>query len=261
MPELPDVAGFRQHVDETSRGRRIHRVEVRDASVLEDVTADRLRRVAEGRTLGDARRHGKHLFVDLDGAWLAMHFGMTGMPVYVGANEEEPRFSRVVFALDDGDRLAFDCQRKLGRITLTDGPEAYIAAHSLGPDALDGLQPSHLADLLAGRRGTVKAALMNQSLLARIGNVWSDEILYQARVDPRTDPRSLDPTRARSLGQTMRKALRKGVERRGVVEKLPRTFFLPHRDGDGVCPRCKGAIEQLKFSGRTAYWCPNCQGV
>ncbi|MFF4117144.1 Fpg/Nei family DNA glycosylase [Streptomyces sp. NPDC001714] len=259
MPELPDVEGFRQVLDSCGRGRRVRRVDVRDAGVLRGVGARRLRREVEGRRLGRPHRHGKFLVAPVgDGPALVWHFGMTGKLIPASADEPLDRHDRVVLTLDGERQLRYRDQRKLQGVRLADGPEAVerILA-GLGPDALDLDREDFLA-LLAGRRGTVKGLLMDQSAVAGLGNLLCDEILWRARVAPTRPARDLDEAEARQVFTAMRRVLATSCRAARVP---PRPGWLTgHRDDtEPACPRCGTPLRSRRVSGRRTVWCPACQ--
>lgn len=265
MPELSDVARFKKYLDATALHQAIRHVVVHDRDVLDDLSARRLRRTLQGRSFKSTSRRGKFLAVELDrkeneGPWLVMHFGMTGYFDYARESKEPPDHARVTCQFEGGHRLAYACQRKLGLVTLADDMGAFFDSRNLGPDALDeGLDFDAFAERSAGRSGAVKPALMNQQIVAGIGNFYSDEILCQARMHPKRTVDELARGELRGLHRAMRKVLRKAVQRNGQIERLPPSYLLPHREGDGLCPRCEGQLDQVKVSGRTAHFCRRCQ--
>src|SRR5215207_5968721 len=194
MPELPDVEAFKRYMDATSLHQKIRFVGVRSEKILGDFSARTLQSTLKGRTFESTRRHGKNLFAGLDGGgWMLMHFGMTGRLTYFKDPDEEPLHSRLLFAFDNDNHLAFVCQRMFGKVDLIEDPEEFAREKGLGPDALD-LDGGSFRERLNGTRGGVKATLMNQKILAGIGNIYSDEILFQARLHPRTSvARRFDP--------------------------------------------------------------------
>jgi formamidopyrimidine-DNA glycosylase len=264
MPELPDVERYRRHLEATSLGRTIADVTVRKAKVLE-LPASRLRQALRGRRMKSARRHGKHLLVEFDdGRWLALHFGMTGRLLHFKDPACDPKYDRVRFDFADGTHLAFDDRRQLGSIGLTSDADAFFREQELGPDALDpALTEATFTALFAAKKGNVKAALMDQALVSGVGNIFSDEILFQAGIHPQADVKALGAAELARLYRVLRKVLTTAVARGGgseeFTDELPRGFLTPRRGKDARCPRCGGAIATLKFSGRTAYYCPACQ--
>jgi formamidopyrimidine-DNA glycosylase len=266
MPELPEVELFKRHYDRTARGRTIGRVAVKDARLVKPSPARLAARLA-GARLGASRRHGKYLLVKLGKrGWLALHFGMNGALRHYAKEAEEPRFDRLRLDFADGHHLAYVNPRRIGRVELVADAGGFIAAEKLGPDALDPrLTPAAFARAVAGRRRDIKSVLMDQSLIAGIGNIYSDEILFQARLYPRARADQLDAATLRRLLATARRVLRTAI-RRGAgseqgLERLPRSFLLPERRKGGRCPRCGGPVAAARFGGRTAYYCPRCQAA
>ncbi len=261
MPELPDVERFKQYLDATALHRELTGVDVRDAGILEGVSARQLRSQLKGRTFESTSRHGKFLFVHMPSApLLVLHFGMTGYLDYARQGRDPPEHTRVAFDLADGFRLAYVCQRKLGLVTLTDDAQAFIEQHELGPDALDEqLTSEAFCNRLSGRRSAVKSALMNQAIVAGIGNVYADEILYQARLMPDRSLDDIDAATTKKLYRTMRRVLKTSIRHHAEIARLPRTYLLRHRDADGRCPRCGRELKKTKVSGRGTWFCPDCQ--
>jgi formamidopyrimidine-DNA glycosylase len=265
MPELPDVENYGRYLRRTALHKAIRAGEVGDTRILGDVSGREVSRVLRGRRLETTRRHGKHLFVALDrNGWLGLHFGMTGRLRYFKRLEDDPKHDRLRLDFDNGYHLAYEDQRMLGRVRLLDDPDAFIASRKLGPDALDpALDRKAFAERLCRHKGQVKAALMDQSVLAGIGNVYSDEILFQARVHPEAQVPNLRKGQLSSLSAATRRVLRvaidKGAGTQDVEKRLPRGYLLPHRRDGARCPRCGGQVRALKIAGRTAYICPRCQ--
>ncbi|GAB2590743.1 formamidopyrimidine-DNA glycosylase [Streptomyces capparidis] len=258
MPELPDVEGFRRVLASGGAGRRVRRVEVADAGVLRGVTQGGFRRQLTGRRLGEPERHGKWLIAPTDGPTLLLHFGMTGRLLRPGPDEPRHPHDRVVLALDDGGELRYRDQRKLRGLWLAaTGDDAARIMGEQGPDAL-AVDRAGLERLLAGRRQAVKAALTDQAVLAGLGNLLGDEILWRAGIHPRRRADRLTPDERRRLGTEMRRVLRESV-RAGHVPARP-TWLTGHRDEPGGhCPRCRGPLHHDRMAGRTTTWCPHCQ--
>lgn len=227
--------------------------------MLEGVSRRRLRETLTGAELATTRRHGKHLFVRAgDDGWLVLHFGMTGQLEHIGSDDEIPEHTRFALRFDDRSVLALDDQRRLGHVSLTDTIEEYVAANDLGEDALR-LPESALRAALSARRGGLKAALMDQALMAGIGNVYSDEILFQARLHPRVRPPDLDPSAGHRLHRQIRRVLTIAADRGADPGRVPRGWLLRHREDGARCPRGNGRIEKYRISGRGGFLCSGCQ--
>ena len=262
MPELPDVEVFRRHLDTVALDRSISAVNVLDVDILRNTSANQLESRLKGHEFVSTARHGKHLFIGLeDGGWLALHFGMTGYLQYLRHDDSNPRHTRVLFGFADGHGLAFVLQRRLGSLTLTPDMKRFVRAHELGPDALDeslGLEDFEQA--LRGKGSTIKSALMDQSCVAGIGNIYSDEVLFQAKVHPRAMASQLDDETVQALFASMKDVLAVAIDCQAQPARFPTHYLLPHRYKEGTCPVCHSALRRVKISGRTSYYCPGCQG-
>ena len=262
MPELPDVETWKRYVDATSLHQKVSDVHVDAPRMLKGIAPDKLVAALKGSTFETTTRHGKFLFVGLGkGSWLLLHFGMTGYLKYVKGGDEALPGARLVVHFTGSSRLAGFWPRRLGRIGLVEDPASFAAEEGLGIDALDPkLDLAAFRDMLARKRGTIKSALMDQGFIAGIGNVYSDEILYQAGLDPQAPARDLDERQTEALHRSMLHVLELAIERQADPERLPDSWILPRRHEGERCPRCGGTIEKVKFSGRTAYVCRACQG-
>lgn len=260
MPELPDVVTYKNYLDATALHQRIAKVDIRDADLLDGVSESTLRSQLKGAEFESTSTHGKYLFVRLnDGhGWLVLHFGMTGFLKYFQDETDAPDHTRLLLDFEGGYHLAYDCQRKLGRIGITGEKEEFIQDQNLGPDALSNdLDAERFREILEHRSATIKAALMNQHLIAGIGNVYSNEILFQSRIHPATKACDLDESDRRALLRSIRHVLKTAIDRNVVLESFPKSWLLSHLDGG--CPRCGARLETARISGRTAHFCPQCQ--
>lgn len=240
--------------------RRVDGVTLRrERDIVLGVSATHLRKTLRGAKLASTRRHGKYSFVELDGrGWLIMHFGMTGNVSYYKNEEDEPEHTRLLLSLDNGYHLAYVSQRLLGRLSLTDDVEDFVEDEGLGPDALS-LELDPFRGILSSRRGMIKPTLMNQNVIAGIGNIYSDEILFQAGVHPRAKCSKLSEKRAAGLHRSMLTVLRTAIRHKADPAELPRGYLLPRREEGAECPACGGRVRKARIGGRTAYYCPKCQ--
>lgn len=257
MPELPDVELFRRHLAATSLHKEIERTSVSDPDMLHAVTHQALAQRLKGQQFETTHRHGKFLFVKVSsGDWLVLHFGMTGALKHLQGGDELPGHTRMLIEFTAGDRLAYTCQRKLGQISWTGRWETFLEEHRLGPDALE-IELPEFRQLISKKRGTLKAALMDQSVVAGLGNVYSDEILFQMRLHPKRPAGQLDDHQLKQLYQTTQQVLGDAIDSHAQPDEMPSGFLLPHRDGD--CPRCGNRLTKIHVSGRSAVYCPQCQ--
>ena len=259
MPELPEVETFKRYLDSTSLHQRITDVEVRDAYVLKGVSPRQLARRLKGRRFENSHRHGKHLFVRTDGElWLRLHFGMTGSLQYLKRDEETPKTARVIFRFANNRRFAFDDQRKFGEIELSRDVDEFLRNRDIGPDALD-ISLSQFKTILGKHRGAVKAILLNQKLIAGIGNLYADEILFRARMHPATEAGRLSDRDLTRLFRATRYVLEKAIALKTDFNRLPKSWLLTHRGKQGKCPRCGRALKSATVGGRTSWFCAHCQ--
>jgi formamidopyrimidine-DNA glycosylase len=259
MPELPDVEIFKRYLDATSLHQRIIGVDVRSAYVLKAVSGRELARRLKGRCFESSRRHGKHLFVRADGdLWLRLHFGMTGSLRYFKHEEQAPRHTRVLFVFANAHSLAFEDQRKFGEIGLIEDVNEFLEKRALGPDALD-ITLSQFTEILGKHRGSVKSILLNQKLIAGIGNIYADEILFRARIHPATQVSTLKEKAVTKLFRATRNILKKAIEAKADANLMPKSWLLPHRGKGGKCPRCGRELKSATIGGRTAWFCAHCQ--
>ncbi len=260
MPELPDVEVFKNYLNATALHRKIKTVKVEDDRILSGVSRRALQRRLKGRELLESRRHGKHLFAKLsEDGWLMFHFGMSGFLQFYKNRESRPAHVRMEILFEDGYRLAYDNTRLLGRVGLTRHPKTFAVERDLGPDAMKDLGPKAFRDLMDGKKGMIKPTLMDQKLIAGIGNVYADEILFQARIDPEAQVEDLSESELDQIYRTMLQVFSDAVEAKAETDELPQGFLLPRRKEGAECPRCGDDIEKIKISGRNGFFCPACQ--
>ena len=272
MPELPEVETIRRDLEPRTVGRTIERVQVLLSSVLLD-SARKLRRALEGETVAAVRRWGKVLIVDFAGGQsLLIHPRMTGQVILCDEGCESD-YPRVLFHLSDGHTLAYSDCRALGKLELcpTDALGSSRSLRNFGPDALacEGLDA--LVEAASRRRIPIKVLLLDQSVLAGIGNIYASEVLHVARVDPAVP--ACDLTR-RQLGRVrrgVREVLEAAIEARGTTFSDYRTGLgtpgeyagslrVYGREGERcVRRRCAGTIVRTAQAQRSTFHCPRCQ--
>jgi formamidopyrimidine-DNA glycosylase len=278
MPELPEVETARLAAQRVAAGRRIVRVWcAADPLVFEGRPPARVRRALHGRLVRAVRRHGKHLWFELDRRpWPSFHFGMAGgfhMPGAAGVKLVSsgrlgarpgwpPRFTKLRLTFDDGGELVMTDARRLGRIRLREDPRSEPPIGLLGFDALLELPPPRrFLALLRARAAPVKALLLDQSFGAGVGNWIADEVLYQSRIDPRRPARSLSGEEARRLRNRLRSVIATAVRLRSDSDRFPRAWLFHHRWGrnaEAVTARGE-RIRHLTVGGRATAWVPAAQ--
>ncbi len=276
MPELPEVERARTLAEAVAGRRRIVSVTcARDPIVLEAGPA-RFHRALRGRTVLAVNRRGKHIWFELDRRpWPCFHFGMTGAfrtpgdtPLRLASSPSRPdaswppRFSKLRLVFDDGGELAMTNKRRLGRIRLRADPPREPPISELGFDPLLDLPgPSAFARGLARRSAVIKALLLDQSFAAGVGNWIADEVLYQARIDPRRRADSLTAAEAKRLRAKLEHVIERAVRVEADKKRFPRSWLFHRRWGrnsEAVTARGQ-RIEHLTVAGRTTAWVPEVQ--
>jgi formamidopyrimidine-DNA glycosylase len=261
MPELPEVACFRKYFEKTSLNRKIATARLKDMRIVRGMPPEMFEKGLIGQVFVSSRQHGKYMFAEMDGGkWLVLHFGMTGFLRYFEDPGEDPAYDRFLIGFRDGGFLAYVNQRMLGWIGLAGDPGEVIEQKGLGPAALDSrFDPAYFRKNLSGRKGEIKSALMDQKLTAGIGNLYSDEILFQARIHPKSKVDALNDEQLEAIFHSMKEVLRTAVDRDADIEMFPENYLLRNRKKGAECPISGDGIETVKVSGRTAYYCPGCQ--
>ena len=250
MPELPEVEAAVRLLRAATRGRTIVRARVMHRSLGARLTPARLRSLA-GSRVADVERRGKHQFLRLDdGRALHAHFRMTGDWVVDRSGATPPRFARAVLELDDGARVWLVDPRALATLDVRDS--VADAGLRLGPDATDrALRATQLARTLATRRAAIKPALLDQRVIAGVGNIYAAEALWRARIDPRASSSSLTVGELARLLVAIRDVMRRALA--GSAR-----FAVYGREGE-PCRRCRAPIARIVQAGRSTYFCPRCQ--
>lgn len=267
MPEILEAEEARRLIAARALGRRIAEVDAPDAWFLKrGLTPRALRDALPGRRLVEARRRGKLILLDTSGVGrartpgpvVALHLGMSGRilidgeaagdPLRYATNREDPTWHRVTLRFADGGSLALRDPRRLGAVELDPDEDR------LGPDAFD-LDLAHLRAVLAASRAPLKATLMDQSRIAGLGNLLTDEALWRAGLDPARRADSLTADEVRALHRTIRTTLRT-LQRRGGSHTGD---HMDARLPGGLCPRDGTPLVIRQVGGRTTYSCPQHQ--
>jgi formamidopyrimidine-DNA glycosylase len=257
MPELPDVEHFTRRFARHAVGRRVAEILVTDPGILRNVTGPELDRALRGHRFDQPHRRGKWLIAGTDGsATMLLHFGMTGDISWAPDRSGRHRHDRMIVLLDRGE-LRYRDMRKFGGVWLASGPDEIDGLlDQLGPDAM-AVEREEFLEQLETRRGGIKAALLDQSFVAGIGNLIADEALWQARVHP---ARRIDDL-SRHERVVLFRALRSVLER--TIDRYPDGFRTRWTNARGRpaarCPRCRTELVRSVVAGRTTYVCPVCQ--
>jgi formamidopyrimidine-DNA glycosylase len=260
MPELPEVESFKNYIEQTSLYKRIKDVTVSNAMLLSGTSKECLRGTLIGNMMMGSRRHGKFLFIrhkkDLN---LLFHFGMTGHLEYFPKGEPINKNAALLILFKDDSSLAFVDRRRLGKVGLIKNVDDFIKERGYGPDALQ-IDEKEFTERLKSKRTNIKTALMDQKLLAGVGNEYSDEILFQSRLHPESRINKLNMRLLHRVFENMQGILKKAVAENADRRKLSNYFFLEHRKAGLTCPpKCGGFTALKTIGGRSSYFCPGCQ--
>lgn len=257
MPELPEIARYKTYVDATVLNKEIAEVHFPQTKLLQAPEGDYKNALCNKRFTG-TKQLGKYLFFATDGEkLLVFHFGMTGkFESY--QHGEDPKYSQMIITFKDASRLAFLCRRKLGKIFLAEDFEAFREENELGKHVLD-ITWEEFEEIFQKKKGSIKTAITDQHLLAGIGNVYADEILFQSNIHPKTKIEKLSETERKNIFKEISAVLKTAIKHEGNRAELPSGYLIPHREEGAECPVCKGKIEMIKVSGRSTYFCPACQ--
>jgi formamidopyrimidine-DNA glycosylase len=275
MPELPEVETIRRSLDGRLTGRRVTGVRVGDfQGVLNGDDPSSFSTRLSGRSIIGTRRRGKYILIDLDdGSLLLIHLRMTCNLVLLSASDPPLRFQHLAVQLDDGSELRFSDQRKFGRVVHLPPDSLATLDGKVGTEPLSSnFTAELLGNQLARRSAAIKSALLDQRLVAGIGNIYADEALFRARIHPLRPANSLTSLEIRRLHRAIRQVLREGIENRG-------TSISHYRDGNGdegdnqsnlrvygrgrdgqPCLRCGRPLGFVVIGGRSSHYCNHCQG-
>ncbi len=272
MPELPEVETVRRTLAAGLTGRRIaEATRIGWARTIAEPTPELFRVVLQDRLVTGVDRRAKYLIIRLDrDEALVVHLRMTGQLTLQDSAAEPDSHTHIVLRLADGGQIFFRDTRKFGRIWLLDAAGLDILHSRLGPEPLDdALTAEVFRTLLRRRKGRLKPLLLDQNLIAGLGNIYVDESLWTARLHPLRTVPSLTDDEIDQLHDAIRTVLTAGIERRG-------TSLSDYRDAWGMqgdnqhylnvydragqpCPRCGALIERTVIAQRGTHYCPVCQ--
>jgi len=277
VPELPEVETIRRQLAERLPGRALARVHVADPLLVAPEAPAAFAAALAGRRVGAVGRRGKYLLLGLEGGdTLALHLRMTGQ-LWWSPGAPDPALShvRARFDLDDGSALVFADTRRFGRAWVLPaqmpGRRRYWAARAGVEPLSEAFTARRLGWLLAGRRASIKPVLLNQQIVAGIGNIYADEALFQARIHPLRPAGDLAAREVGRLHRAIRDRLRAGIASGGAsIDRYRDTLGRPgamqdllrvHRHAGEPCPRCGAGIVKSRVGGRGTYHCSGCQPV
>lgn len=270
MPELPELEVLRRQAASELVDRTIESVTVNQPKAINTSRPEYEDRV-EGRSIESVERKGKYLALHLDSDdSLLVHFSMGGALVLKDSAEHEPAHTPFVFAFEDGEFM-HAVRWQLGSIKVYDTdylhqPNGPLG--QLGPDAWDDVDDAErLQKILTGSGAGIKPRLMNQEIICGIGNAYSDEIIFEARLHPKTNTSSLEDDDFAEIYDAISDVFSRAIEAggdgfmdlHGNEGTAHEDFAVHNREGEDCPNGCGGEVETIKVSGRTGYYCPKCQ--
>jgi formamidopyrimidine-DNA glycosylase len=264
VPEGPEVETYRRRLEPRLLGRTFARVRIHDPRLTMPLEPAEVEAELTGERVSSVDRRGKYLVLRFEsGLALVVHLRMTG-----GFPEAPASHERAAIDLDDGSAIVYRDVRRFGTWHLLTPAELveYLDAR-LGPEPLGPrFTTRFLAERLAGRRAPVKALLLDQRIVAGLGNIYADEALWHARLHPLRPGGEVEPNEVAALRRGIRHALRRGIERQGAdlgdgayaAGSMQDEFRVYARDGE-PCHRCRAPIEKIRVAGRGTHFCPACQ--
>ena len=273
MPEMPEVEIIRRSLIDKVSGRRIEEVEFLLSRLVKWPSAGEFQAVLTSKTIVNLTRHGKYLLFHLDNKQImVIHLRMTGRLSYISPGMETDKFTRIIFKLDNGDRLLYSDSRTLGTLYLLAPEELWRISGlaNMGPEPLSAeFSLAYLTDMLKRRHGNIKAVLLNQKYIGGLGNIYVDESMALAGIHPERIASSLIDSEIKLLFDAINKVIEDGIMHGG-------TTFRDYRDGNGnsgshqhhltvygrkaaPCLTCGTLIVWKTVAGRGTHFCPDCQ--
>ncbi|MGE0009414.1 MAG: Fpg/Nei family DNA glycosylase [Candidatus Babeliales bacterium] len=274
MPELPEVEAFRSYIARNSLRKKIIDVAVKDKRLLKKVSLVSFKKALIGHQFTKAERQGKYVLLSLTQSdyRVVLHFGLNGSVDYQKDAQLAPKYAQVSFIFSNGSALFWIDKRKFGGVWWIADLSAIKGLSLLGKDALKITQKQFLQVLEDNNRKNIKALLMDQSIIAGIGNEYSDEILFQARIDPHHRAQDLTHAQRVLLYKKIKSVLKFAVKVRvkqmnnvkgehtfsnDEVDGFPNTYLQTHRHTDRLCPKNKKhKLKKATIAGRSCYYCP-----
>jgi formamidopyrimidine-DNA glycosylase len=289
MPELPEVETVRRGLAPAMEGARFTRVEARRGDLRWPLPKDFAKRL-QGQTVEGLGRRAKYLLADLSsGDVLLMHLGMSGSFRVTAKSETTPgqfhhergknsAHDHIVFHMSNGATVTFNDPRRFGSMKLVPRPklESEPLLYALGPEPLgNAFDAAMLANSCAGKKTSLKAALSDQKIVAGLGNIYVCEALFRARLSPKrrastiADRNGKPNERAEVLVEAIKTVLKDAIaaggsslrdhrQADGSLGYFQHRFRVYDREGES-CPSCKGKIKRIVQTGRSTFYCPNCQ--
>ncbi len=274
MPELPEVETYVRELAPQLEGRSVTAATVTWTRIIAYPSAEEFELAVIGARFTDFGRRGKYMLLGMeDGRTLIVHLRMTGKLQVVSSHTVPNKHVHVALTLDTGQQVHFQDTRKFGRIWLTNEPKSVI--EKLGPEPLgEGFSAQYLVERIALRKASIKALILNQSIIAGIGNIYADESLFHSRIHPARTGGSLSFHEVGRLHKAIVSLLTEAIDQQGSTlgtshlqnysrpggqsGSFQESFKVFRRTGE-PCPSCGHPIERIIVGQRSTHFCPVCQ--
>lgn len=271
MPELPEVETIRRDLEKVLVGKKILSVST-DAPKLFEPSFKAVSESIAGQTIKSINRRAKLLYLHLsNNLYLLIHLKMTGRLLLRRKGDLKDEFQHVVFTLSGGEELRFADMRLFGYLKLVDELELKKVLGEYGPEPLADMTLENFKDIFQGKKRPVKLLLLDQELISGVGNIYANEALFAAGIDPRRKADSLSDEEVARLFSAIEKVLSDGLHYRGTTASDDKYVDAYGKKGqyqehlrvygrEGLsCPKCGVKVQRINLSGRGTFFCPQCQ--
>ena len=272
MPELPEVETVKRHLLSQVKGLTVKEAILHYPRMYQSGDVAHFKSNIVGRRIVDIKRRGKYLIFELSDAYLISHLRMEGKFFYGATSHRRDKHTHAQFLLSNGETLYYEDVRKFGTFHLYDKSVDLTTTPTfsqLGPEPFDeNVDQKYLLKAIKNKKTPIKSLLLNQKVVAGLGNIYVDEVLFAAKTHPLMKSGDLNVKQARDIVQISRDILSRAIEMKGTTIKTFASmhgsgnfgdFLQVHTKKDAPCPTCQTPIEKIKVGGRGTYFCPKCQ--
>lgn len=274
MPELPEVETVKETLKKKVKNKRIIDVKVLWPNIIAGISVDEFIKNTKGQTIQDIRRKGKWLLFFLDDYVLLSHLRMEGKYFFKSYNEKLEKHEHVIFVFEDETELRYYDTRKFGKMHLSpkQNYETYPALAKLGLEPWNtGLTTDYLKNKFKTKKLPIKTVILDQSIIAGIGNIYADEILFLSKIHPLKKANNLKNKELLNIIENSKIVLEKAIEEggttirsytseEGIHGRFQHELYVHTRENE-ACKICNHKIEKIVVGGRSSYFCPNCQNL
>lgn len=268
MPELPEVRTVAKTLRNSLIGKKIKNVQVIYPKIIDKASLSLSELI--GKKLIDITTKGKYLIFKFDNLYLVSHLRMEGKFFIKNIDDDVVKHEHVIFEFDDNISLRYHDTRKFGRMFVTDDLCKYAALNKLGFEVFDKeISSDYLLAKFKNKNSTIKEGLLDQSIIAGLGNIYANEVLFACKINPHKKCRDITLEEANKIIANSVCILEKAIEYGGTTIKSYTSslgvmgqyqdFLMVHKKDNAQCPVCKEKIVKVKIGGRSTYYCPSCQ--